>query len=730
MLVNARIRRGVVESVMGMSAGSFERGGQVQVTEQSLDLSALSRDLWRKRRWVLVPTAIAAVCAIIFVNVATPVYRSESRVLVEGKESAFLRPDAEKTTSFDRTEVDQEAVASQAQILMSRDLARRVIKELKLGELPEFDPVLRGVSLPGALLSLIGLGRDTLKMSPEDRVLANYYERLSVLPIDKSRVIQVEFQSRDPELAARVVNAIVDGYLALQRAAKQEQTRHASQWLASEIEKLRPKVAEAEAAVENFRAKANLFVGTGNANLQQQQLSELTSQISSARASRAELEAKARLIRDLLKSGRPVDATEIVNSDLLKRLVEQRITLRAQLAEQSSTLLELHPRIQELRAQVNALDAQIRGELERLVRSFETDARIAGARIESLNAAMDRLKNQIAASSGQDVQLRALEREAKTQRDLLESYLAKYREASARESLEAAPADARVISRATASNIPIFPKKIPVVLITTLATAFVSAAFVISGSLLGEGAQAFAPGRTPAPQPKPQAQSRFSFLRRRKAAEAEAEKPAPSPKIMAIDDLAKALRQLGTAGRRVTVVGAARNVGATYTALGLARGLAAQGTKVVLVDLALSAPNLAVISTNPDAPGLAELARGTANFGQIVTRDKFSRVHLVATGKVAGEGAAIASSPRLVMALEALARSYDHVVIDAGAVPEAAVEPLARIAPRAVLVTTDPTDSATQAARERLIAVGFTDVTLFVGTPRSGDVKAPQTVAA
>jgi uncharacterized protein involved in exopolysaccharide biosynthesis len=708
-----------------MSVASMDRDGNGRATDSSLDLSTLGRDLWRKRSWIILPTLLAAFCAIIFVNVATPIYRSESRLLVVGKENIFLRPDADKGTTVDRTDVDPEAVISQAQILMSRDVALRVIKDLRLGELPEFDPVLRGVSLPGTILSLLGLGRDTLRMSPEDRVLASYYERLTVLPIDKSRVIQVEFQSRDPELAARVANAVVDTYFAIQRAAKQEQTRSASQWLLTEIEKLRPKVAEAEASVENFRAKANLFVGSGNENLLQQQLSELSSQITSARASKAELDAKSRLIRDLLKSGKPVDSAEIVNSDLLKRLVEQRITLRAQLAEQSSTLLELHPRIQELRAQINALDRQIQGELERLVRAFETDARIAGARVETLNATLDRLKNQVASSSGQDVQLRALEREAKTQRDLLESYLVKYREASARDSLDAAPVDARVISRATVTNIPIFPKKIPIVIISTLAAAFVATAFVVSGTLLGEGAPL--PQRDRAPASPSEGRPLFRFLRRKKAADGAEGQPA-AQNTMAIDDLARALRQLGEAGRRVTVVGAARNVGTTYTALGLARGLATQGGKVVLVDLALGAPNLAVISTNPEAPGLAELVRGTTSFGQIVTRDKFSRVHVVATGKVAGEGAAIFSSPRLVMALEALARSYDHVVIDAGAVPEIDVAPFARIAPRAVLVTADPQHPATLAARDRLIAAGFTDVTVFMGGPR--DSTEPRNAAA
>ncbi len=163
--------------------------------------------------------------------------------------------------------------------------------------------------------------------------------------------------------------------------------------------------------------------------------------------------------------------------------------LRSQLAEQSSTLLERHPRIQELNAQINALDTQMRGELQRLVLSLENDARIASARIEATNDAIDRLKKQISGTSPQDVQLRALEREAKAQRDLLESYLARYREATARENIDATPAGSADHLSRHGLNVPAFPKKLPIIMIATLATAFLAAAFVLAGEILANSLQ-------------------------------------------------------------------------------------------------------------------------------------------------------------------------------------------------------------------------------------------------
>ena len=198
----------------------------------------------RKRSWIIVPTVLALVLSIAAVNMVTPRYKSEARILIDGRENVFLRPNGERNE--ERSALDAEAVTSQVQLVLSRDLAREIIKKNKLAELPEFDPVLRGFSPMKSLLALFGIGRDPFSLTPEERVLEAYYERFTAYAVDKSRVIVVEFQSRDPDLAARVANSIAEGYLVLQQDARQEQAKSASQWLSGEIDDLRKKVAEAE----------------------------------------------------------------------------------------------------------------------------------------------------------------------------------------------------------------------------------------------------------------------------------------------------------------------------------------------------------------------------------------------------------------------------------------------------------------------------------------------------
>jgi len=704
-----------------------------------LDLGAVGRALARKKWWMLGPALAIAALTFVGVNLITPKFRSEARVLIEGRENVFFRPVAEQNSVDRERTVDQEAVTSQVQLALSRDLARQVVKQLKLGELPEFDSTLRGVSLMRYSLGFLGLAKDPLSMTPEERVLEAYYERLTVFQVDKSRVIAIEFQSADPDLAAKVANAIGDNYLTFQQTARQEQTRAAGRWLGGEIENLRKRVSEAEAKVEEFRAKTNLFIGSNGATLSSQTLGESNRDLAAARSQKADLEAKAKFIRDVLKRGAPVEYSDMINSELIRRLNEQRVTLRAQLAEQSSTLLDGHPRIKELKAQISDLDKQIRDEAARLARSFENDARIAGARLESLQATLDQLKVQAASTNGQDVELRALEREAKAQRDLLESYLAKYREATARDSLSA-PADARIISRALVSNTPYFPKKLPIVLVATLAALFISAGFITTGELLAgnvyRAGVPVTPGAEPMPEPakapvlEAAPKRRWlptGFMRTKSVQEpvkaepvvtqpaAAAVGPSQPADEITIDFLASALREAGETGKRVAVISAAPGNGATLTAVALARTLA-KNARVVILDLALEHPELASITLDPRAPGIADLVRGTASFGQIITRDRISRVQVVPAGRVGSDAAMIFMSERLSIAMDALSRTYDHVVLDAGAASYVPADRIARLAPCGVLVAGGAAQDSVNATRDNLANAGFSDIAVFTGT--------------
>jgi polysaccharide biosynthesis transport protein len=701
-----------------------------------LDMQGLGRLLWQKKKTILSITLIAAAAAFVVVNAITPRYRSESRLLLEARENVFLRADADKI--IDRTNVDPEAVTSQVQVVLSRDLGREVIHKEKLTDNPEFDGE-GGFSPMRSIMAAIGLGRSPSEMTKEERTMEAYYSRLNVTGIDKSRVIAIDFSSANPDVAARIANSVAETYLSMQQSAKLDQTRAAGTWLAGEIEKMRKSVEDAEAKVEEYRSRSNLFVGSNNTSLPTQQLTELNSQIAAARGQQADMQARAKQLREMVRSGSPIESSDIANSEAMRRMIEQRIALRSQLAEQSTTLLDQHPRIKEVKAQIAEIDRQIRSEGERLSRQLENDARLAGDRLQSLTVTLDQAKKAASQTNEQDVQLRALEREAKTQRELLQSYLAKYNEAVARDSLNAAPPEARIISRATPALAPSYPKKTATILIAAFAGFMLSSGFIVTGALLGgaplgsagpmypnyatpayaaQGYAGFAPAPVPV-QPAPMAPPMRSVVSP-PLMPAMGSGLAPSPAVvpLAVNTLESVVQTLRSSGdRRVAIAGTARNAGTTYAAIVLARMLA-HDSNVVLVDLAFASPNISVISTDPNAPGIAELVRGTASFGNIITRDQASGVHLIAAGQIGSDAAALSASPMLATMIEGLAQSYDHVLLDIGAVPEIAVERLAPLARRGVLVASDPSAPAVRGSRDRLMQAGLPEVLWIAGAPQ------------
>lgn len=627
---------------------------------EMLDLGQIWRALKRSAPFILGFTLVVLVGSLIGVNVVSPRYSGESKLLLENRDSYYTRldPNDRDTASF-----DAEAVQSQVQVIMSRDLARAAIAKLALVGNAEFDPALSGLGALSRLMVLLGIEQHPADRDPDERVLETYYDRLLVFPVGKSRVVSVEFTSRDPDLAARGANTIAGLYLEMQGQAKQSTARSASSWLSGTIDPLRQRVAESEAKVEEFRARTGLLVGTNNTTITAQQLAELSTQLAAARTARADAQAKAKLIRDMIRTHRIFDIPDVANNDLIRRFAEQRVTLRGQLALESRTLLPAHPRIKELNAQLADLETQMRAAAQRTVSTLENDAKVAAARVDSVTAALDSQKLIVTEANEQEIQLRALERDAKTQRDQLESYLVKYREAQARDTEEAQPANARIVSRAVAPTVPSFPKKLPIVLLATLASLVLSTGLVVTRELLSgrvlvgdearprhDGAPREAPAavavaapmESDAARPSAVALTRLkSVLETRSAGEASIRPAAPAGGAMRpagtaiaeraapMDAFGELVRDLPAAhadgrGRRILVTEPASAHGALATARALGRHLAGN-ERVILV----SASDDAIA---PDRLGLTDLVLSKASFAEIIGREAGSRLHIMAPG--------------------------------------------------------------------------------------------------
>lgn len=629
---------------------------EMEASTNEIDLSRLGRTLLDKRWWVIGPTLAAFLGAAVFVNIVKPRYTSDARLILENQDDFLGRSD--KAERLDANGPDAEGVQSQLQLLTSRDLARRAIRSLDLQGDAEFDPLANGVGPVTRMMVLLGIARDPTLMSPEDRILEKFSEKLTVLSPTKTRVLSIEFSSRNPDLAARGANAVAETYIKMEQEAKREIARSAAKSLETLVSDLRERVAEAEAKVEVYRSESGLLIGANNTIIPTQQLGELNNQLSMARAAQADAQAKANLLRDMLRQGRVGEIPDVANNETIRRIFEQRVSLRAQIALESRTLLPMHPRIKELTAQLADIDQQWRAAAERTARTLENDARITAARVDNLTRLLNDQKRVASTAGAEEVKLRELERAARLLKEQLESETTKYQQALAREQMKATPADARIIQRALAPQLPAFPKKLPIIAFSTLAALLLSLGAIVAAELLTGRARA-----ADATLPK---RAAIDDEEDEDGDEADAYDLGEPDRVEGAHSRVTAINEQGAAGKCVKVLVAPCDddvVG--EAAVRLARTLILQG-RTLLVAADAGNPVFDSLIDSEDAPlGLADLAKGDANFEETLHLDAQSKLHILPGG--------VAEDPDAYEAdllVEALAQAYDFVVF-AGSTEEA-----------------------------------------------------------
>lgn len=657
---------------------------------RELDLGSLGRRLSALRWWIVGPALACFVGAVLFVSLVQPRYTAESKVLVENGENYFTRPD--RSDQLATTLPDDETVQSQIQMIQSRDIARQAIRRLDLKGNAEFDPLAHGLGALSRLAVLLGLERDPTSVSPEDRILANYYDKLTVYSVPKSRVIAIEFTAADPDLAARAANTIGELFIEAQSSAKRASASAAAASLASLVSDLRTRVADAEAKADQYRTESGLLVGSNNANISNQQLGDLNTQLAQARTAQADAQAKAKVIKEMIRQNRVGEIPDVANNEFIRRIAEQRSALKAEIALQSRTLLPGHPHMQELNAQLADVDGQIRAAGEKMARTLENDGHIAAGRVENLLAALDAQKKTVGTAGVDQVHLNALESQARLLKDQLEFNTAKYQEAVARENAASTPADARVISRAVAPQLPSYPKKVPTVAIITIAGLVLSLGIVVARELLS--GRAFAAG------PEQRVDAAPAVVRFVPAPPAidSAELPATTEAAAAAEGEASLLAALDALrecrvqnhAARALVMPLAERAEVPAGVIGLARRLSGEG-RTILVDFNRNNPaveprNLALDRYGPvDAEplGLGELLAGRASFAEIIHRDSHSRLHVIPVGALALDAGALRA---VDLVLNALRETYDYVVMHAPVAADAVTVRLAPDADAAVFV--------------------------------------------
>lgn len=709
-----------------------------------IDLAQLFRAVWKRKARILAATALVGCLAFVGASMMSPKYSSEARILIEPREPNFTTQTNVQAPAEPLS--DELNIVSQVQLLQSVDLIKQVARDLKLYELEEFDPD-TNPSAVSDLLVMLGLKKNPLDMAPEERVLKAFQEKLQVYQVEKSRVIGIQFTSKDPKLAAAVPNAMANVYRSLQSGAKLDSNSEAARWLEPEIANLREKVREAENKVAEYRGNADLMQVSETTNFSSQQLSDISAELARVRGERADAEAKAENVRNAIKAGKSTDTlVAITGNEAIQRLKASESEIRGKIADLSTTLLDGHPQMKALRSQLVGIREQITSESTKIAAGLENDANVARSRETQLIQQLNTVKADSARAGTDEVGLKALEREATAQRQLLETYLARYREATTRLDKGASPADARVISSAVEPHEASFPKVIPITIVAALATFVLSAVIVMLSELFsgralrpvgpvmrGEGqepagefvaetanersAAAVSTPRTVAAHTIPA--SLLSVEPDEDLAEAMEEtlelreQPRPEPEDQdefSVESVAKYL--IGSQARIAFAISPSGDDGSTATVM-LARELDERGRKVVVIDMTGSACPTWLMAARKDLPGITDLLCGAAPFSETIHPDRLSGADVIPQGN-SDVRQAMRGADRLSMIADALADAYDLVLVECGPANAESVARLSRNGAHEIILSAPKPDEQElveiMAAFEK---VGYSDLVLM-----------------
>jgi len=457
-----------------LKANDYQESG-VAPGAPSPDMNATIREFARillRRRWIVVWAVAALVgLATIFVIVVTPRYTATSTVIVDPHRSHVV--DSNDQPPRPDFGSDGAIVESQVSVIQSVTVLQRVVNELKLYQDPEFAP---HASLLDSILSLFSAPAPT-NQSAEDIAKAKTVEfladkRLKVARQGLAYIIGIDVSSESPEKAAKIANSVADSYLVELVRGKYDTNKIAASWLNKQLDELKSRVQASDKAVEQFRAANNLITTQGQ-TVNDQQLTDLNNKLIDAHVQTAEARARFEQVENIAKThADPGILAQALSSEVIKQLRTQYADVAKNVADLSSKYGPQHPQVVNANAQLRATQKLINQEVDRILDNTRDAYNVAQSREQALKNSLDRLQSASTDLNKSQVRLHELQREADANRTLYESFLARYKETTAQESLELP--DSRIVSRADVPIRQSFPK-----------TKLILALSVLQGLILG-----------------------------------------------------------------------------------------------------------------------------------------------------------------------------------------------------------------------------------------------------
>lgn len=644
-------------------------------SDDEIDLLKLWNSLWR-RKWSILSLVLAVMMVTaLAVLVVTPIYRAAATLLIEQKAAKVVS--IEQVYGLDG--MGNEYLQTQFELLKSRALAERVVRQLNLTTHPEFDPRqqpeplidlswLRSalnfhkvvpVTLPGDLEDEEALSEAEIF----DAVVKQFMEVISVSQQGKSQLVTISVEMADPRTAALAANALANGFIESQLEATMEMSATATNWMNSRLGELRARLKEAEDRLQSFREAENLVDIDGVSTIVAGELSLTADRMIDARRQRAEAESQYRQVQAMRSGGweRLATIPAVLGHPLIQQFKADEAKAKAKVEELSRRYGARHPAMEGARSELNAASASLRGQVEQIVAGIERNYQLAVANENSLRSSFNANKAQIQQISAKEFRLRELQREVEANRALYDTFMTRLKETSATSDLDTA--NARIVDPAVVPSEPVKPKKTLIVLIAGLLALFAGVGLSLLLDALNNTFKSTEEvesklnipvlGILPLLQKKERSEIAHMFQEGKNKPFCEAIRTIRTGVVLSAMD---------NEHKVIVITSSIPGEGKSTVSANLAYALG-QVEKVLLIDADLRRPTLAKNFDFPvGTPGLANLIANTAKLEDCLR--EVNGISMLCAGTVPPNPLELLSSQRFAKVIEYLKSKYDRIIID------------------------------------------------------------------